>query len=347
MKMKTMFLRTLLLIAALLVLAPWPARPAETTGVRQALLEAPGVRSLYVVDRTHSFVIADRDADLERGPYRVLGTYEGADKAGPRGLMIEHGDEPLLQTEPHRAPSLEALLKGPLTLTREPLTQAEGGVSSLDVFETATQTCISRGGPVRYVIPKRYGRYKRLTEVEGLEAFRYLLLHGREGAWFVVCDGRGDARFQLMKNYDLVNDGREVVEYKDGVALEGVNYVRNEAAEARRLAELQKKREAMRGSTLEDTAREIAYLRTGFVKNLRGRRYYGTYRGRDRSGRCATVSLRSTDRENGQRVTLVRDYRVCGRDVTVTAYSESADPAPAARLVYTRGAGLRLARRRH
>ncbi len=340
--MKTLLLRVIFFICAGLVLAPWPAFPSDL-GLRLALGQAPGVHAVYAVDRTHTFVLG-RLEPAEGRTYRVLGTYEGGGSGALQGFMLEHPDEPM-DVGGTEAAALDFLKKGPVQLTRGPLSAEGKGVSSIDVYEAATMSCILRGAHPIYVIPKQYGRFKRLTEVDGVEAFRYLLLSGADGVWFVACDGKGDARFQVMKNYNFVNDDKEVVELATGVVLEGVDYVKNSRLEARRLAELQGRWAASRTSP-EETAREIAHIKTGFIKNVGGKRYYGTYKGTDPTGRCASVSLKRKGLEDNAMVTVVRDYKVCGGKVSVMGYAKSERLADREGVVYRHAGGTRLARRR-
>ncbi len=339
--MKTLLLRLIFFISAVLVLAPWPAFPSDL-GLRLTLGQAPGVHAVYAVDRTHTFVLG-RLEPLEGRTYRVLGSYEGGGPGSLTGFMLEHPDEPMAVDG--AASSLDFLREGPVRLTHGPLSVKDDGYSSLDVYEAATISCLLRGAHPIYVIPKKYGRFKRLTEVEGVEAFRYLLLSGADGVWFVACDGKGDARFQIMKNYNFVNDDKEVVELSSGVVLEGVDYVKNSRLEEKRLADLQGRWPASR-TTLEETAREIARIKTGFIKNVGGKRYYGTYKGTDSTGRCASVSLERKGLEDKAMITVVRDYRVCGGKVSVTGYLKSESMAERAGVVYRRAGGTRFAERR-
>ncbi len=308
--------------------------------LRQVLADDPGIEAVYAIDRTHSFVIG-RSASLEENmDFRVLGRYSEGPAHAQEALMIEHGEEPMIYKS--AAPgSLDRIRSGALRLSRSPLSPGKEGYSSLDIFEMATLSCQGGGGDAIYVVPKKYGRFKRLTEVGALEAFRYILQKGSTSVWVVACNGTGAARFQVVKNYDFVNDGEEVAEFRPGLVLDDVNYVRDERAEAARLTNLQRKRYGGAPS-LEDTVREIAALKRGFVKNISGKRYYGSFRGYDR-GRCADVSLRRLDVSDDEKVTVLREYKVCSGKVSLLGLTETAEVLPDGKGMYYSSGGIKVA----
>ncbi len=341
---KTLLLRAVFVLFALLSLMPWGAFAAGG-GLRQAFIGQTGVRAVYIVDRTHTFILTSLPDGLAGDrDYRVLGRYDDNTGHGLVGLMMEHAVEPA-RYKAVALPSLGALREAPKVLSRSPFSKGEreSGYSSIDIFETATISCVTRGGRPRYVIPMRYGRFKRLTEVPAIEAFTYLLLKGSGGVWFAACDGEGQAKFQVMKNYDFINGGRDVVELREGVALEGVDYVKDSALEAKRLRSLEGQWASGR-SSIEDTVREIALLKTDFVKNVGGTRYYGFYGNEGPTEGCATVSLKRVSLKANARVTVVRDYRVCSGKVSVIGFSETKRHLSGAHVTYRPGGGVRFAR---
>jgi len=333
-----------LMLSLILLFSAWLGLlPASAMAERPTLAKMPGVEAVYSVDRRHSFVIGHGGFAASDG-YRVLGTYEGGGEDSLHGFMVEHAEEPMIGVDPGAGP-LSFLDQGAVQLTRDPLMPSSTGYSALDVFEAATLACLHRGARLLYVIPRKYGRFSRLTEVSALEAFRYLLLSGTEGVWFLACDARGEGRFQVMKNYNFVNDGKAVVEFAPGVALEGVDYVRNSRHEARRLTELEGRWSGYK-TTLEDTAREIAALKTGFVKNVGGKRYYGTYKGRDETGRCDSVRLERRGEGEKTVVKVVRDFRVCDGRVQALGYTRTERVHENRHAVYRLAGGSRVAVRR-
>ncbi len=336
--MKTLFISVLLSLVAMAV--PMSRGAAATPpALRQVLADAPGVGAVYVVDRNHTFVMGSLPLQGESKAFHVLGRYYGGPGHTLQATMIEHGEEPMIYKSAATG-TLGALRSGSVRLSHEPLSSGKDGYSSLDIFEMATLSCQNGGGHPLYVIPKKYGRFKRLTEVAALDAFRYILLKGSTSVWFVACNGKGAARFQVLKNYDFINDGEEVAEFRQGLALDDVDYVRDERAEAVRLADLQKRR-SVSATSLEATAREIAALKRGFVKNIAGKRYYGSYRG-DGDGGCAAVSLRRIGSDEDVRVTVVHDYRVCSGKVSLLGLSETEESVARKAIYYSRG-GLKVA----
>jgi len=338
-KMKALlvsFLFTLILI--LVPLSPRAAASSET--MRQGLANSPGIKALYAVDGTHTLVMGAMASSDETVNFHVLGRYYAGPDHALQAVMIEHGEEPMIHKNVN-PDALKAMRSGSIKLSRGPFAPAGQGYSSLDVLETASLSCVNNGGHVLYVIPKKYGAFKRLTEVPALEAFQYILLQGSKSVWFVACDGKASARFQVFKNYGFINDGEDVARFRQGLVLDDVNYVKEERAEAARLARLQKTRSSAVES-LEATAREIAVLKKGFVKNIAGKRYYGSYSDEGK-GRCAAVSLRRMDVKEEAVVTVVHDYKVCSGKVTRLGLGEVAQSVPDSNTAFYRRGGLRLA----
>lgn len=339
--MRTLFICILSGLTAIFIISTESAA-AYPGALRQGLVESPDVAAVYVVDSNHTFVMGALPSSDEGRDFRVLGRYYGGDDHTLSAVMIEHGEEPVIYKGGAHG-SFGALRSGAVRLARAPLSSSSDGegYSSLDIFETATIACQDKGGHPLYVIPRKYGEFKRLTEVRALEAFRYILLKGATGVWFMACDGKGFARFQVLKNYDFINDGEEVVEFRQGLVMEDVNYVKNARAEAVRLAELARQRGGA-VTSIEATVREIAALKKGFVRKIAGKRYYGSYKGA-KKGRCAAVSLRRLGLSDDVKVTVVRDYRVCSGKVSLLARSETEESAAGTKAVYYRRGGIRVA----
>jgi len=255
--------------------------------------------------------------------------------------MIEHdGDEPMIYKS--KAPgSLAALRSGSVDLTRAPLSSGKSGYSSIDIFEMATLSCRDGGGDIVYIIPKKYGRFKRLTEVGAVEAFQYILMKGSASVWLAACNGKGAARFQVLKNYTFAGDGPETVEFRPGLVLDDVNYVKDEGVEALRLAELQRRWPSVPAS-LEGTAREMAAIKRGFVKNISGKRYYGSYRSEAKGG-CGDVKLRRLDSGEASKLTVVYEYRVCADRVSLISLSKTEESIANSLAVYYSRGGIKMA----
>ncbi len=341
--MKVLLLMLILTITILS--APSPEAAVSSKGLRQALVESADIEAVYIVDSTHTFVKGALPAPEQSGPFTVVGSYYSGPSRTHVATMIEHEAEPVVyKSKRGELTGLEPLKGGAARLTEAPLeSDVSGAYSAIDIFETATLTCRSRGGYPLYVVPRKYGDFKRLTEVGALEAFEYILGKGVKGVWFVACDGPSKVRFQVMKNYDFINDGEKIAELREGLVLDDVNYVKDKKAESARLAALQRSWPKSFVS-LEGTAREIAALKMGYVRTFDGKKNYGSYKGLMDGGRCASVSIKSVTEDNSVRVSEVRDYKVCSGKVYALGLSEREEKLAGGPGLYVRGGGFQMAK---
>ncbi|MFQ5427800.1 MAG: hypothetical protein ACE5EZ_02355 [Thermodesulfobacteriota bacterium] len=317
---------------------------SSSGGLRQSLVDHSGVEAVYVVDRTHTFVRGTLPPADEFKAFKVVGRYYSGPGSRHVATMIEHEAEPFVYKSPSSLRDLEPIRGGEVRLTAEPLGPGTSGYSAIDIFETVTLSCQGRGGYPLYVVPRKYNGFKRLTEVSALEAFEYILAKHKSGAWFAACDGAPGARFQVMKNYDFINDGVELAELREGLVLGDVDYVKDKGAETSRLAVLENSWPRSPKS-LEMTAREIARIKVGYVQKFDGKRHYGTYKGDIERGRCASVSIKSVADDMDIRVSEVHDYKVCRGKVYALGTGEIREETPRNRGKYIRGGGLKLAKR--
>ncbi|MFQ5480616.1 MAG: hypothetical protein ACE5DW_05000 [Thermodesulfobacteriota bacterium] len=319
---------------------------ASSKGLRQGLLERSDIEALYVVDSTHTFIKGALPEPGQSGAFKVVGSYYNGPARHHVATMIEHEAEPMVYKGATASlMDLAPLRSGRVRLTSAPLGSSDesGGYSAIDIFETATITCNKRGGYPLYVVPRQYGDFKRLTEVSALTAFEYILGKGVKGVWFVACDGPAEVRFQVMKNYDLINDGEKIAELREGLVLDDVNYVKDKKAETARLAALERSWPKTFVS-LEGTAREIAALKMGYVRTFNGKKNYGSYRGDLEKGRCASVSIKSVAEGDSVRVSEVHDYKVCSGKVYALGVSETEEKLAGGPGVYKRGNGFKMAK---
>ncbi|MFQ5353351.1 MAG: hypothetical protein ACE5DR_00255, partial [Thermodesulfobacteriota bacterium] len=180
--MKVLFL-TLVFTVTLLFSARCEAA-SSANGLRQDLVNRPDIESVYVVDSTHTFVKGPILSPDGRAPFRVVGRYFSGPDNTHVATMIEHGEEPFVyKSSASSLEDLKPLRSGKAILTAQALDSGQSGYSALDIFETATLSCQRRGGHPIYVVPRKYGGFKRLTEVSAREAFEYILERHRSGTW--------------------------------------------------------------------------------------------------------------------------------------------------------------------
>lgn len=309
-------------------------------GLRQGLLESPDVEAFYAVDSTHTFVKGALPLLGQGEVFTVVERYYGGPGHSHPAVMVEHGVEPMMAKG-----SASEALRGlaPLKRGKVLLSSDGGGFTAIDVFEAATLTCQRRGGYALYLVPRKYSGFKRLTEVGALEAFTYIISKGSAGLWFAACEGAPEVRFQVLKNYDFINDGQEMAEFREGLAFDDVNYVKNEGAEAARLAALESSWPRTHVS-LEATARKIAAVKMGFVRKFDGKRNYGSYKGSMDKGRCASVSIKSVSDAGEVRVSEAHEYKVCSGKVYALGVTEREERIAGGAGMYVREKGFKVAK---
>ncbi|MFQ5442206.1 MAG: hypothetical protein ACE5EB_05720 [Thermodesulfobacteriota bacterium] len=330
--MKNRLMRIILVIAALLLAYPYMTE-ARGAGLREGLVKRDTIKALYTVDDTHSFVIAKSHAISFTRDSRVVKRYSGEKGLNQRAYLIEHSPEPFVYKNPvvPGFARVAGLKDGVIKLREDILNTDRHGYSAVDTFQHAYAVCRKKGGAMTFVIPKQYGSFKRLTRVGAVEAFDHILLNGAGGAWYISCEG--DSKFRILKNYSFLTGNAEVAEIRNKVGLESVNYARDEAKEKLRIASLVR-RPLDEAVFLENTALELALLKTNFVKPNGGTRYYGTYKKSGLSG-CNSVSISRRVEGNGQRnISRVVDYSVCGGRVAMTGEREIDEGPAVAKRVY-------------
>lgn len=198
--------------------------------------------------------------------------------------------------------------------------------SGVDLYQHMTALCRKFNGEATFVIPKRHGKFKRLTSVDAAEAFNYILFSGdKDNAWLMACEGT--KRFVVEKNFQSVTKGEDTADFYSSRGLEGVNYVKNspaeETAEVARVeatpAELSRVREQM--------AWEISSVKMDFVKPHGEFKYTGTFNGYYNNGSCGHVTIKEARTESTEAsVEKLYDYKVCNNSVVALGEKEIKKP---------------------
>ncbi len=279
--------------------------------LRERLLSDNGVKLLYSVDEFYTFIAGTPAlADIDNnGPVTVVnGYFDPSGEGRFKAYLIRHNaPQPLI----YKSPVIKdaAYLPSSIKLVGETFNGEKSGLTALDLYEQANIVCRARKGLPAYVITKRYGDFKRLTKVDAIEAFSYIILAENTGdAWLMACEGK--EKFLVEKNYRVMNGGADAADIYSGTALEGVSYVENSPNAENIFAERPRKEisRAEKAAFMEEMAREVAALKMDFVKPYKGVRYEGTYN--DKKG-CALVSIKDSEGGAAAPRTIISEFSVC------------------------------------
>lgn len=303
------------ILVTLFALSVAVAAGAEELSSREWLAAQEGTSLVYTVDETHTFVIGD---EVRAPRDMVVITRYGKSAADPyAAYMVEHtAAQPMVWKN---GAVKDGDLPARVDLDVELLQTARSSYTAIDLFQHFTSACEGAGGEREFVVPLVHGRFKRLTQVDAVNAFNYILMSGDDGgAWYMACEtGDRDTRFIVKKNYSFINDGTEVAEVHYGRTLAGVNYARfGEEA----VSEDARKRGRLEGLStdefLAEIAKNAASLRVDFVKPHAGSRYLVSYTKTGRTG-CEYVTIEHLRKRviEENRTDLVYEYKVCGDKV--------------------------------
>lgn len=189
---------------------------------------------------------------------------------GSKSFLIKHSDRQPVGYRTPVVPSYARLLapaKGRL----------KGSYSNTEIYQYVYALCKKENGNPAFVVPKRYGKYVRLTKVAPADAFEYLMTSvKKKDAWYAACEG--EKKFMLEKEYAYSEKDRESLIFHPNRGLEGISFVSAEDAPSyKSKLDAAIEKEAMNGPEktdyLDGLAREVAYAKTGFVKTPDGRKY--------------------------------------------------------------------------
>lgn len=268
--------------------------------VRERLSEDPNVESLYSIDANFSMISVKGAGAAERD-FTVVKEFQDN---GKKYQIVRHSyNEPFMYkaNAVPEYPSIGMLPDGRFD-------PEENGYNAADLYEHLYAVCKKVEGTPSFVVPVKYGQYKRLTQVSAVDAFSYMVsTNNSNGSWFFACDGA--SRFVVEKDYGFKGFSRSVtIRSKRG--LEGVSYIKTgrEVAEiaAYEARAISAKDEA---TVLDETARESALLGTDFVKVHNGVRYSASFKSAGNG--CGTVEIKKTVYTEKTATAKIYDYEVC------------------------------------
>jgi hypothetical protein len=320
-------------------------------GLRHRLVAAQWVEALYAIDDHLTYFTVEAGRDKPEGG---LASFEGVAPTGGYTLVYSRVDnnrkhyiirhdrpEPLIYksrtlADPAGGPSGPGGLKTPeageYALTGD-------GYSTADFYQHAIAACRKDAGTPLFLIPRSNGRHKRLTKVDALSAFRYILSTGgsEDTVWYIACEG--DRRFVVEKNYRSLTGGVDLATVILDRGLEGVNYAENwglpEEPAKGPLSTVVAVVTGRGGRANEPTkkflkqmAREVAFVGGNLMRVNGQSRYSGFYSESPSAPGCAEVSINHVlySPEKNQTRIKVYDFRVCDSKVKSTGTSEETAP---------------------
>lgn len=287
-------------ITALVLLATNASFGYAASSVRERLAGDPNVASLYAIDDNYS-MISVRDAGIDATSFTVVKEFSNN---GVTYRIIRHTTPQPFLYRGSAAPeyqSIEMLPDGDFNMN-------EKGYGAADLYEHLYAVCKKMQGTSSFVIPVKYGQYKRLTRVGAVDAFSYMLSSDNaNGSWFFACDGA--SRFVAEKDYTFKGFS-ETVKVRSRRGLEGVSYIKS-GKEVADLAAYEARAISAKddATVLEETAREAAALKTGFVKVHNGVRYAAAFK--DSGNGCESVEIKKTVSTEDTATAKIYDYKVC------------------------------------
>lgn len=139
---------------------------------------------------------------------------------GSKSFLIKHSDRQPIGYRTPVVPSYARLLaptKGRL----------KGSYSNTEIYQYVYALCKKENGSPAFVVPKRYGKYVRLTKVAPADAFDYFMTSAKKkDAWYAACEG--EKKFMLEKEYSYSEKDRESLIFHPNRGLEGISFVRAE-----------------------------------------------------------------------------------------------------------------------
>ncbi len=310
-------------------------------GLRHRLVAAQWVEVLYAIDDHLTYFTAEAGRDKPDGGLAPSGPFGGYTLVYSRvdnnrkHYIIRH-DRPESLIYKSRALSgpdeLKAPEAGEYALTGD-------GYSAADLYQHAIAACRKDGGTPLFLIPSSNGRHKRLTKVDALSAFRYILSTGgpEDTVWYIACEG--DRRFVVEKNYRSLTGGVDLATVILDRGLEGVNYAENwglpEEPARGPLSTVVAVVTGRGGRTNEPTkkflkqmAREVAFVGGNLMRVNGQSRYSGFYSESPSAPGCAEVSINHVlySPEKNQTRIKIYDFRVCDSKVKSTGTSEETTP---------------------
>ncbi|MBI5587196.1 MAG: hypothetical protein HY889_02390 [Deltaproteobacteria bacterium] len=227
------------------------AAHAGEISLREKLVESKAFTAVYAVDDYLTMTTVPASADqsavyegfkalctgngaaLDRAPennngevYGCAGSFtvsaaevSSADAVNRSFLITHSAPQPLNYRTP-AVPSYAGLSTPPNGKLKE-------SYSSADLYQYVYALCKRVNGTPAFVVPRRYGKYVRLTRIAPADAFKYLVASGdKKDAWYAACEG--EKKFMLEKEYKYSPNGPQSLVFHSNRGLEGINFVRAE-----------------------------------------------------------------------------------------------------------------------
>ena len=291
---------------------------AGQTSLREKLVESKTFSAVYAVDDNLTMAtvagstdpaavengfkelcagngsVLERSNDPKNGetfscPSSFTVTAAATAENGDRSFLIRHSDRQPLEYRTPAVPSFSRLLAPPKGRLKENYSNAE-------IYQYAYALCKKENGNPAFVVPKRYGKYTRLTKLPPADAFDYLVSSvKRKDAWYAACEGA--KKFMLEKEYAYSDNDRESLIFHPNRGLEGISFIApDDAPSYKSKIEVSINDEAdnrpNKADFLDEMAWEVAFMKTDFIKTLDGLIYLGLY---------------NADEKNCKRVTIVQE----------------------------------------
>lgn len=293
---------------------------AEDKSLRERLIDSSKVSSLYSIDEHYTFLTAPdpkaleselktacaesgNEAEADGQTVKCKDTFEASPSENigaanqDKGYLVKHtSNEPFT----YKSPSMPSYAE----ITKPQNGALQSKLTGADLFEYMSALCQKENGQPSFVVPKRYGKFVRLTQVGAVEAFSYITTaaEGKE-AWFLACDVK---KFVIEKSYRF-KEGDNQYTFRANAGLDGVNYIKTADA----APYTPNTNEKVSGDFLQEMAREVAALKMNFVKVIAGFKFTGSYKNTSNSG-CDIVSIKQqkTDTKVAE-AEKVYNYKVC------------------------------------
>lgn len=294
-------------------------------GVRQGLIGSGGVEALYSIDERTTLVsfnsdwkeelkslCASHDGEFElyvtpegegarcKGVFETISS--GNSSEGGVSYLIRHSNE-------------EVVYKSETLPSYADVSYPDNGdlkedYSTVELYQYVYALCKKNSGKPAFVMPKRYGKFVRLTQVSAVEAFKHIYTSANDREpWFLSCEGR--KKFIVEKEYKYNSEDGNRYRFYSNRGLEGIDYVKSDE-DAGYLAALSASGRTAKAESpefLEEMAWELASLKVGFIKTDNGIRYTGSYRNEYKKEGCSVVSIKTANMPAVEE--KVYSYRVC------------------------------------
>jgi hypothetical protein len=273
---------------------------ATSTGsVRARLANDPDVEALYTIDDNFS-MISVKNSGVEAKDFTVVKEFSNN---GRRYQIIRHREAEPFMYKGGAAPEysvVQMLPNGEFSLNEE-------GYGMADLYEHLYAACRKGNGTASFIIPVKYGQYKRLTQVSAVDAFSYMLSSDNgNGSWFIACEGA--SRFVAEKFY--IKGLSQTVNIRSNRGFEGVSYIKTSKEVAALMAYQARAISAKDEATvLEETALEAVALGTDFVKVHNGVRYTAAFK--NAKNGCRSIEIKKTVSTENMETARIYDYEVC------------------------------------